>query len=59
MMFDYYTALKRALFCGHASNAHYDLWQKNSEVNVRGMKLLKPGARCCNVASELTKMYAE
>ena len=59
MMFGYYTALERTLFCGHASNAHYDLWQKNCEVHVRGMELLKPGARCCDVASELNKMYAE
>ena len=59
MIFGYYTALERTLFCGHASNAHYDLWQKNCEVHVRGMELLKPGARCCDVASELNKMYAE
>ncbi|MAK18047.1 MAG: creatininase, partial [SAR116 cluster bacterium] len=59
MMFGYYTALERTLFCGHASNAHHDLWQKNCEVHVRGMELLKPGARCCDVASELNKMYAD
>jgi creatinase len=59
MMFGYYTALERTLFCGHASNAHRDLWQKNCEVHVRGMELLKPGARCCDVASELNKMYAD
>ena len=58
MMFGYYTALERTLFCGHASNAHRDLWQKNCEVHVRGMELLKPGARCCDVAAELNKMYA-
>ena len=58
MMFGYYTALERTLFCGHASNAHRDLWLKNCEVHVRGMELLKPGARCCDVARELNKMYA-
>ena len=58
MMFGYYTALERTLFCGHASNAHRDLWQKNCEVHVHGMELLKPGARCCDVAAELNKMYA-
>ncbi len=57
MMFGYYTALERTLFCGHASNAHHDLWQKNCEVHVRGMELLKPGARCCDIASELNEMY--
>ena len=59
MMFGYYTALERTLFCGHASNAHRDLWLKNCEVHVRGMELLKPGVRCCDVASELNKMYAD
>ena len=57
MMFGYYTALERTLFCGRASNAHHDLWQKNCEVHVRGMELLKPGARCCDIASELNEMY--
>ena len=46
MMFGYYTALERTLFCGSASNAHHDLWQKNCAVHVRGMELLKPGAVC-------------
>ena len=59
MMFGYYTALERTLFCGHASNAHYDLWQKNCAVHVRGMELLKPGVRCRDVAAELNEMYAE
>ena len=59
MMFGYYTALERTLFCGHASNAHRDLWLKNCEVHIRGMELLKPGVRCCDVASELNRMYAD
>ena len=58
MMFGYYTALERTLFCGHASGAHRDLWLKNCEVHARGMELLKPGARCCDVAAELNRMYA-
>ena len=57
MMFGYYTALERTLFCGSASNAHHDLWQKNCAVHVRGMELLKPGAKCADVAAELNEMY--
>ena len=57
MMFGYYTALERTLFCGHAPKAHYDLWQKNCEVHVRGMELLRPGARCRDIAAELNRMY--
>jgi creatinase len=59
MMFGYYTALERTLFCGSASNAHHDLWQKNCAVHVRGMELLKPGAKCADVAAELNEMYRE
>ena len=59
MMFGYYTALERTLFCGHASNDRRDLWLKNCEVHIRGMELLKPGVRCCDVASELNRMYAD
>ncbi|MEL0134466.1 MAG: aminopeptidase P family protein [Rhodobiaceae bacterium] len=59
MMFGYYTALERTLFCGRASDAHRDLWLKNCEVHARGMELLKPGVRCCDVAAELNRMYAD
>jgi creatinase len=59
MIFGYYTALERTLFCGSASNAHNDLWQKNCAVHVKGMELLKPGAVCGEVATELNEMYRE
>lgn len=32
MIFGYYTAIERTLFCKSASDAHLDLWQKNCEV---------------------------
>lgn len=59
MIFGYYTALERTLFCGSVSNAHNDLWQKNCAVHVKGMELLKPGAKCSDIAKELNQMYAE
>jgi creatinase len=59
MIFGYYTALERTLFCGSVSNVHNDLWQKNCAVHVRGMELLKPGVRCCDVARELNEMYRD
>ena len=59
MIFGYYTALERTLFCGSVSNAHNDLWQKNCAVHVKGMELLKPGAVCGDIAKELNEMYRE
>lgn len=59
MIFGYYTALERTLFCDHASDAHLDLWEKNVAVHRRGLELIKPGARCCDIAIELNEMYRE
>ena len=59
MIFGYYTALERTLFCDHVSDAHLDLWEKNVKVHERGLELIKPGARCCDIASELNEMYRE
>ena len=57
MIFGYYTALERTLFCDYASNAHIDLWEKNCEVHRVGAKLIKPGAKCSAIAIELNEMY--
>ncbi len=59
MIFGYYTALERTLFCESVSDAHLDLWEKNVAVHRRGLELIGPGARCCDIASELNEMYRE
>ncbi|MBI1386383.1 MAG: M24 family metallopeptidase [Rhizobiales bacterium] len=59
MIFGYYTALERTLFCDHASDAHLDIWEKNVAVHRRGLELIRPGARCCDIAGELNEMYRE
>lgn len=59
MMFGYYTALERTLFCDYASDSHYDLWQKNCEVHRRGLSLIRAGARCSDIAKELNELYRE
>ncbi len=57
MISGYYTALERTLFLDHASDAHLRIWEINCEVHRRGLELLKPGARCGDVASELNEIY--
>ena len=57
MIFGYYTALERTMFCDHVSDTHLELWEKNVEVHRRGLELIRPGARCCDIASELNELY--
>jgi creatinase len=59
MIFGYYTAIERTLFCDSASNAHLDLWTKNCEVMKVGSKLIKPGKKCSEIAIELNEMYRQ
>lgn len=59
MIAGYYTALERTLFCEHASDRHLELWEINCRVHRRGLELIKPGARCCDIANELNEIYKE
>ena len=57
MIFGYYAALERTLFCEHASDAQLDMWEKNVAVHRRGIELIRPGARCDEIAKELNELY--
>ncbi len=57
MISGYYTALERTLFLDHASKEHLRIWEINCDVHRRGLDLLRPGARCGDVASELNEIY--
>ncbi len=57
MIAGYYTALERTMFLDHASDAHLKVWEVNCEVHRRGLELLRPGARCGDIASELNEIY--
>jgi creatinase len=59
MIGGYYTALERTLFLAHASDAHLHLWEVNCKVHRRGLELIRPGARCCDIAHELNEIYRE
>ncbi|MGI9373783.1 MAG: aminopeptidase P family protein [Hyphomicrobiales bacterium] len=59
MIFGYYTALERTMFCDYAGDAELELWQKNVALHERGLELMKPGARCCDIALELNQMYRD
>jgi creatinase len=57
MIAGYYTALERTLFLDHASDEHLRLWEVNCEVHRRGLELIRPGARCCDIAAELNEIF--
>ncbi len=57
MIFGYFTALERTLFCDYASDAHLRLWEINCDVHRAGLQLIKPGARCGDIAKELNEIY--
>jgi len=57
MMSGYYAALERTLFAEECSDAHLRLWRINVEVHEAGLALIRPGARCCDIAAELNAIY--
>jgi len=59
MIAGYYTALERTLFAEHASDRHLEVWNVNCKVHRRGLELIKPGVRCCDIAKELNEIFAE
>lgn len=59
MISGYYTALERTLFAEYASDRHLELWEINCEVHRRGLELIKPGARCSDIAHELNEIFAK
>lgn len=59
MISGYYTALERTLFYDHCDDASLKMWEVNVKVHEAGLKLVKPGVRCCDIAAELNKIFAE
>ena len=59
MIAGYYTALERTLFLGHVDDASLRVWELKVRVHRRGLELLRPGARCGEVAAELNEIYRE
>lgn len=57
MISGYYTALERTMFFDHVDDASLKLWEVNVKVHEAGLKLVKPGIRCCDIAHELNKIY--
>ena len=59
MIQGYYTALERTLFLGSCDARSRELWEVNCAVHRRGIELIRPGARCGDIARELNEIYGE
>lgn len=59
MVAGYYVALERTLFAEECSDAHLQLWEINCKVHKEGIKLIKPGMRCCDIAHNLNGIYEQ
>ena len=59
MIQGYYTALERTLFFASCDERSLELWEVNCAVHRRGLELIRPGARCGDIATELNEIYAE
>ena len=57
MIGGYYTALERTLFFDNVSDRHLEIWEANVEVHLRGLELIRPGERCCDIAEELNEIF--
>lgn len=57
MIAGYYTALERTLFYDRCDDVSLRYWEINVEVHKRGLELIKPGARCCDIAAELNEVF--
>ena len=59
MISGYYTALERTMFYARADDESLRYWRANAEAHEAGLKLIKPGARCCDIAAELNALFEE
>ncbi len=59
MISGYYTALERTLFLRSVDDESLKAWEANVKVHKRGLKLIKPGAKCSDICKELNELYAE
>lgn len=57
MVAGYYVALERTLFAEHVTDEHLRLWEINCRVHDEGKRLIRPGARCCDIARALNEIF--
>ncbi len=59
MISGYYTALERTLVLGEPDAASLKIWQANVGAHELGISLIKPGATCAGICTEINRYLAE
>ncbi len=59
MISGYYTALERTLFIGEPTKAERKLWEINVGAHELGISLIKPGASCSGITSEINRYFED
>ncbi len=59
MISGYYTALERTLFIGEPSKTERKLWEINVGAHELGISLIKPGASCSAITSEINRYFED
>ena len=59
MIAGYYTALERTLFFDSIDKESQRIWEANCVVFEEGIRLIKPGIKCCEIAHRLNEIYKE
>ncbi|MEL6577082.1 MAG: aminopeptidase P family protein [Pseudomonadota bacterium] len=59
MISGYYTALERTLFLGEPDARSLEVWEANVAAHELGLSLIKPGAKCKDICTELNAFFAE
>lgn len=57
MISGYYTALERTLFLGEPDPASLKLWEANVAAHELGLSLIKPGATCSGITTEINRHF--
>ena len=59
MISGYYTALERTLFLGEPEADSLRIWKANVAAHELGLSLIKPGATCSGICSEINRFFAD
>lgn len=59
MISGYYTALERTLTLGEPDAETLRIWRANVAAHELGLSLIKPGATCSGICSEINRFFAD
>ena len=58
MINGYYTALERTLFLGEPDKRSLEIWEANVAAHELGLSLIREGAMCSDIVTEINRFFA-